>query len=286
MPNSLDFTTVLVTIHIVMSAKIHVGTQSWGYPDWLDGFFPIGTREADFLSIYARAFQSVEVDSTFHSVQPESTFRSWVKRTPDDFVFSLKFPQAVTHEGRLRDTAGVTELFFDRVRLLGPKLGPILVQLGPDFRPDEMPALLDFLPRIPRDLRVAIEFRDKGWVNNTVLTLLEEHNIAVALVDGPWIPLRWMLKLAERPTTDFLYVRLMGPDRSITDHSHVQVDRSRDIALWSEQLGNVPDRVTNIYAYVSNYFSGHAPADARELQRQLGLTVVEPAELDEQIGLF
>jgi uncharacterized protein YecE (DUF72 family) len=197
------------------------------------------------LSVYLRAFNTVEIDSTFYAVQSESTFESWVKRTPDDFVFSLKFPQAVTHEGRLRDTAGITELFFERVRILGPKLGPILVQLGPDFGPEEMPALLDFLPRIPKDLRVAIEFRQRGWITNTLLTLLEEHGVAIALVDGPWMPRRWALKLAERPTANFAYIRLMGADRSITDHSHVQLDRSHELALWRDQILDTPTSATS-----------------------------------------
>ena len=36
-----------------------------------------------------------------------------------------------------------------------------------------------------------------------------------------------MMALASRPTADFLYVRWMGPDRSIVDFSRIQMDRSR-----------------------------------------------------------
>ena len=31
------------------------------------------------------------------------TVRGWAQRTPDDFVFSLKLPQEITHERRLRN---------------------------------------------------------------------------------------------------------------------------------------------------------------------------------------
>jgi len=269
-----------------MSATIRVGTQGWNYAAWLGPFFPDGTRPADFLSLYARAFNSVEVDSTFYAVPPSTTLQSWFNRTPDDFVFSLKFPQSVTHEGRLRDTAGTTELFFDRVRELRHKLGATLVQLGPDFGPDELPALVDFLPRVPRDLRVAIEFRHRGWITPTVLTLLRDHGVALALVDGSWIPSRWTSKLAQQPTANFSYIRWMGPDRALTDHSRIQVDRSRELARWSEQITDLATRVEHIYGYVSNYYAGHAPRNARELQQLLGLPDVDPQLLGEQIQLF
>jgi uncharacterized protein YecE (DUF72 family) len=281
----LDFATAPAPIPI-MSVTIHVGTQGWNYDDWLGSFFPDGTRAANFLSMYARAFNSVEVDSTFYAVPLATTLRSWVNRTPDDFIFALKFPKSVTHDDRLRDTVGTTELFFDRVRELGPKLGPVLVQLGPDFQADEYTALADFLPRVPRDLKVAIEFRHRSWLTPSVLTLLRDHGVSVALNDGSWIPRPWLFKLAEQPIGNFTYIRWMGDDRSLTDHSHIQIDRSHELIQWRDRIVALAERVDHIYAYFSNYYAGHAPRNARDLQRLLGLPDVDPAVLGEQISLF
>ncbi len=269
-----------------MAATIRIGTQGWNYDAWLGPFFPYGTRSVDFLSVYARAFDTVEVDSTFYAVPSIASLRSWYDRTPERFVFALKFPQKVTHEGHLRDTTETTELFFDRVRELGHKLGPVLVQLGPNFGPGELPALVDFLPRLPRDLRVAIEFRHRGWVTEGVLALLREHHVAVALVDGPWMPRHWVLKLAERPTADFAYIRWMGSNRTLVDHSRIQVDRSREWGQWREAIDGLTMQVDSIYGYVSNYFAGHAPRSARDMQHVLGLPSVDPDQLGEQMQLF
>ena len=46
-----------------MSAEIHIGTQGWNYDAWVGPFYPTGTRPSEFLTVYARAFDSVEVDS-------------------------------------------------------------------------------------------------------------------------------------------------------------------------------------------------------------------------------
>jgi len=120
---------------------IRIGTQGWNYPAWVGPFYPSGTRASEFLSTYARAFRVVEVDSTFYAVPDANAVRAWRERTPDDFTFALKMPKQVTHELRLRDAEEIVNDFLARARELGTKLGPILLQMGPDFSPEELPAL-------------------------------------------------------------------------------------------------------------------------------------------------
>lgn len=269
-----------------MSAEIHIGTQGWNYDAWVGPFYPTGTRPSEFLTVYSRAFDTVEVDSTFYASPAATTIRSWAERTPKGFIFALKLPQEITHEQRLRDVTGASEVFFERVRELGDKLGPVLVQMGPDFQPGELPALVDFIGRVPKDLRIAIEFRHRGWITDGVLALLKEHNIALALSDGRWIPRKLMLSLAARPTADFAYIRWMGPNRDLVDYTRVQVDRSPEIDMWSDAIEVIAGKVSQVYGYVANTFSGHSPATARDFQYRLGQTPVDPDLLGEQMSLF
>ena len=269
-----------------MSARFRIGTQGWNYDAWVGPFYPSGTRPADFLTVYARAFDTVEVDSTFYAVPAAKTVRGWYDRTPAAFTFALKLPQEITHERRLRDADDIALQFYDRARELGEKLGPVLIQLGPDFGPVELPALAALLPKLPRDIRFAVEFRQRGWIHDGILALLAEHNVAVALVDARWIPRKTMIQLATRPTADFAYLRWMGPNRDIVDYSRIQVDRTREIEAWVAAIATFPAKVRDIYGYVNNHFAGHSPSSARELQRLLGQRPVEPDELGEQMSLF
>ena len=266
--------------------RVHIGTQGWNYDAWVGPFYPEGTRAADYLPVYARAFDTVEVDSTFYAIPASKTVRGWAQRTPDDFVFALKVPQEITHERRLRNADDLAAEFFDRARELGHKLGPVLIQLGPDFGPTELPAVAQFLPKLPRDIRFAIEFRQKGWIHDGVLALLAEHNVALTLSDGRWIPRKQMMALAERPTSDLLYVRLMGVDQSIVDYSRTQIDRTREIEAWAALLWPYAEQGREVFTYVNNHFAGHSPASARELQRLTGQSAVEPENLGEQMSLF
>lgn len=265
---------------------IRIGTQGWNYDAWVGPFYPVGTRLADYLPVYARAFDTVEVDSTFYAIPPSKTVRGWAERTPDEFVFALKMPQEITHERRLRDVDPALDVFLDRARELGPKLGSVLVQLGPDFAPAELPALASFLPRLPADIRFAVEFRQRGWIHDGLLAMLAEHGVALALSDGRWIPRKTMMSLATRPTASFTYVRWMGPNRDIVDYSRVQRDTTRELELWASVLGPLVERALDVYGYVNNHFAGHSPASARELQRLFGQTPVDPDQLGEQMSFF
>src|SRR2546423_5810651 len=166
---------------------VKVGCQGWNYDDWVTGaaggagiFYPQGTRSSAMLELYARAFETVEVDSTFYAIPAVTTVEGWAARTPPGFTFSLKLPQEITHERALRSgSAALVCEFCERVRRLGDHLACVLIQLPPQFEltPENTGALLEFLPQLPRDIRFSIEFRSPGWMNESVAEMLAKHNV-------------------------------------------------------------------------------------------------------------
>ena len=277
--------------------RVRLGTQGWNYDAWAGVFYPTGTRAPDHLAVYARAFDAVEVDATFYAIPSEKTVRAWAARTPADFRFALKLPQELTHLRRLRGGDDVLDTFLDRARLLGPKLGPVLVQLGPDFGPAELPALARFLPKLPADVRVAVEFRDRAWLADgalatSVIALLADHGVTPALSDGRWIPRRWVLRLADRLATrgagaaGVAYVRWMGANRDLVDYSRIQIDRTRELDAWADVLRALAPATEGVYGFVNNHFAGHSPQSVRELQQRLGQRTVHPEALGEQLTLL
>ncbi len=270
-----------------MSSNIRLGTQGWNYTAWVGPFYPDGTRTADFLSVYSRAFDTVEVDSTFYAIPPARTVRDWAARTPRKFKFSLKMPQEITHENGLRNSESLTKLFFERASELGDKLGAVLIQMGPGFGPSELPALATFLPGLPSsEVNIAVEFRQRNWIHDGVLALLAEHNVALALADARWIPRKVMQTLATRPTANFAYLRWMGPNRDIMDYSRIQFDRTRELESWAAVIVALTKKVKTVYGYVNNHYAGHSPASVRQLQQLLGVRVVQPSELGDQLSFL
>ncbi|MBW3628347.1 MAG: DUF72 domain-containing protein [Gemmatimonadetes bacterium] len=266
--------------------RVRLGTMGWNYAAWVGPLYPSGTPSREMLKLYARAFDTVEVDSTWYAVPAANTVRGWLDRTPDHFVFSLKMPREITHDRRLHGSDSVLADFIDRARELGPRLGPVLIQLGPDFSTDERPALERFLTLLPADVRFAVEFRQPGWICEETHELLTAHRVALAISDGRFIPRDWSLALVRRPTTDFHYLRWLGDTRELTDHSHLQIDRTADLQEWASAIRAVPGEAFSIYGYYNNHYSGHSPATAHAMLKLLGQNPVAPDQVGDQISLF
>ena len=198
--------------------EILIGTSGWSYRDWLGGFYAPGTRPESFLQSYAGSFRSVEIDSTFYSVPKASVVEGWRERSPEDFVFAAKFPREITHEaGGLSSGGELALLFLKRMSLLEGKLGPLLLQFPPGFRPERLDALRVFLEGLPREFRYALEFRHPDWHSEELLDLLTRLGMAWASGVGPDNP-------PVRPlTTDFSYLRWLG-ERQIDETFNLQND--------------------------------------------------------------
>lgn len=264
-----------------------LGTQGWNYPAWVGPFYPRAARAADFLGLYARIFDSVEVDSTFYAVPSAAAIESWARRTPPAFRFALKFPREATHEDRLATVRSRDLLrhFVERVRPLGPRLGPVLLQLPPDFGVDRRGDLDALLDELPADVRFAVEFRDPAWFTDSVWQDLATRHVASALTDSPFVGLDLVLDFAGRPGTDFAYVRWLGT-RDLTDYSRLQIDRGADLDRWAEVLAGLLSRGMDVYGYFNNHYQGHSPASARAFLERVGITPRNPEDLEPQRELF
>lgn len=126
----------------------------------------------------------------------------WAEQAPLGFCCAVKVGRYGTHRKKLRDAAVWLPNHLDRVRGLGPHLGPQLLQLPPRWRRD-VGRLDEVLFLAPRELRWAVEVRDPSWLHDDVFACLKRHDAALCLhdllPDHPW----------ER-TADWAYVRFHG----------------------------------------------------------------------------
>src|SRR5215472_14544621 len=102
-----------------MTADMRLGTSSFTAAGWAGSFYPLGTKQADYLSFYSTRFDTVEIDSTFYGIPTVEVVVNWARKTPSGFVFSLKAPQAITHEKVLIGCDWDCEKFVQTVSFLG-----------------------------------------------------------------------------------------------------------------------------------------------------------------------
>lgn len=261
---------------------IRLGTSSWSAQDWVGSVYRPGTAPTEFITQYAKRFNTVEIDATFYAVPRSSTVEGWRERTPDGFVFSAKVPRDITHERFLEDCGPALTGFLRAMSHLEDKLGPILLQF-PYFakksgvtRKDFMDRLRPFLDAAPRnEYTFVVEVRNKTWFNADLFEPLRERNVALALIDHPWMPRP--PDLLERDglfTGPILYIRWLGDrygiEKITKTWSESVIDRKRDLESWVPAIKAALDKQLPVYGYVNNHYSGHAPHDVALLEGLLG----------------
>jgi uncharacterized protein YecE (DUF72 family) len=161
---------------------IHVGTSGYSYKEWKGHFYPEDLPAAKFLSFYASQFDTVEINNTFYRMPSERVLIEWYAQVPETFRFVLKASQRITHYARLKTDDDSLDYFLRTANVLGPRLGPTLFQLPPNFKKD-LPRLAEFLAKLPRTWRAAVEFRHESWRSDDVLDALKARDIALVAVD-------------------------------------------------------------------------------------------------------
>jgi uncharacterized protein YecE (DUF72 family) len=255
---------------------ILLGTSAFTADGWQGSFYPPGMKSRDFLSYYATQFATVEVDSTFYGCPSATTVNNWAARTPEDFIFSVKVPQVITHDKALVDCDSEFEEFVKTMDILGPKLGPMVFQF-PSFDRWKFPkqesflAVLEpFLKKLPTDHRFVIEIRNKKWLDAKFVDVLREYNVALALTDTSFMPRPWEMKEKfDLMTADFAYVRWLGNRKEIEEQTttwdKIVVDRTSDLKNWVTVFKSLVSntKVLKIFAFSNNHYAGHGPATAK-----------------------
>ncbi|MCW3097679.1 MAG: hypothetical protein JWL77_3297 [Chthonomonadaceae bacterium] len=256
-----------------LTIPVHVGTMGWSYADWNGPFYPVAGPGKQAITLYARACDVVEIDSTFYGTPRETTVRQWVDATPPHFLFCPKVPRLITHDAGLRNVGAPLEDFVATMALLREKRGPMLIQMPPSFTRHQLPELRNFLPLLiqlsDKTARFAIEFRDRSLVGTDVADLLAEHGVALVAADYPAMPKRLEL------TTDFVYMRLIGKHGAFDHHRELQADRSDAIARWTGALRANQSHLQAAYIFCNNDYEGYGPGTVNKVRQNLGLSPIE-----------
>lgn len=253
---------------------VRVGTSGFSAEGWVGAFYPDKTQPRDYLSRYAEHFDTVEVDATFYRVPSEKAVRNWYEQTPPGFSIAAKVTQTITHEKCMLDCEDDLANFTRTMSLLQEKTGPLLLQF-PYFNRKTFSSsgewllrLEKFLPKLSREMKWALEIRNNSWLGPKFMDILAGNNVALALIDHPWMPRpSEIIQKWGGLTADFTYIRLLGDRYAIEEQTKIWdkviVDRRRELQEWADVTNTVRARVP-VYTYVNNHYAGHAPQTVRE----------------------
>jgi uncharacterized protein YecE (DUF72 family) len=235
-------------------SNLWIGTSGWTYDGWRGSFYPEDVPKKRWLSWYAERFSTTEINGSFYRTPSLEAVRAWRDQTPEHFLFAWKASKFITHWKRLTEKCrNSLELMETRLKVLEPKVGPVLFQLPPHFKVNR-PRLASFLKLLNKKRLYAFEFRDPGWYEPGVLDLLRDHGIAVCLSDHRDAPSPWEV------TAKHIYVRGHGPTGQYKDrYPKKTLDRwANEIKLWRRKR-------LKVFCYFDNDQKTAAPKDAERL---------------------
>jgi len=160
---------------------VRIGTAGWSIPRAVAAAFP---GEGTHLQRYARVLPCAEINSSFHRPHAPAVYARWAASTPGQFRFAVKVPRTITHDQKLRRAREPLQRFLDESAALGPRRGPLLVQLPPSFEFDPRIAGRFFhLLRRRYSGFVACEPRHASWFTLPAEQLLDSHAIGRVAAD-------------------------------------------------------------------------------------------------------
>jgi uncharacterized protein YecE (DUF72 family) len=212
--------------------RIRVGTSGWSYKGWKGSFYPSDLAAEDMLRHYATRLPTVEINNSFYRIPREKVLMDWAAQVPPEFSFVLKASRRITHINRLSTADDSLDYFLRTVNVLGERLGPTLFQCPPSLKKDIV-RLREFLERVPRTWRAALEFRHASWFDDEVYDALRARDVALVAVDED--EESWPLV----PTASWGYLRLRRSGYG-----------DGDLSAWAERIRGQPWR--EAYAFLKH----------------------------------
>jgi uncharacterized protein YecE (DUF72 family) len=268
--------------------KLLIGCSGWSYSDsfekggWLKVFYP--SNQTKRLEYYAQFFDTAELDATFYEkfykYMTKDTFRTMTNVTPDNFQFSIKVPEIVTHDKRLDvKSRAVTDLeeFLAKISPLkiSDKLGALLIQLPPSFTVKEFRNTEQFLDRLPSGYDYALEFRNPSWNTEGPWELLKHYNIAAVMTDSP-----------KQDNLQFLSESIITANHSFIRWHGKRIKprynylySKEELKPWADKVKMITSETAVVRGYFNNHYGARAVVNAIEFKEMSG-TILSVKEKD------
>ncbi|HEU4478811.1 MAG TPA: DUF72 domain-containing protein [Pyrinomonadaceae bacterium] len=232
--------------------NLFVGTSGYSYKEWKGSFYPEKLPAKDMLAYYASRLPAVEINNTFYRLPQKTVLENWRDQVPENFRFSVKASQRITHFKRLNGVADETKYMLETAAALGERLGPVLFQLPPNMKKD-LPRLEAFLQNLPAQTKTTWEFRHPTWLEDDVLELLSRHNQPLCISDTDDMPVNHVDK-----TANWGYLRLRRVNYS-----------AENLAEWLQRVRD--QNWDHAYVFFKHEDEGTGPKLAGEFLKLAGV---------------
>jgi len=232
--------------------QFYIGCAKWGRKDWIGKLYPKGTKEKDFLSLYARQFNSIEFNGFYYNLHSREQVEKWVSMVPDNFIFCPKFTESITHRRRLKDVRHEVDAFMDVISAFGEHLGPVFLMPHPTMGLNQRGVIEAFVDDLPVDMPVFLELRQPDWYTDgydrELYDFMRHKKRGLVITDAAGRRDCLHMHLS----TPDCFIRFVGNGLHPTDYTRIDAWVQR-IKLWMEE------GLENCYFFMHQHDELHSP---------------------------
>lgn len=250
-------------------SEILIGTSGFSYDDWKGAFYPPDMARKDFLEFYAGHFKALELNFSYYRIPEASRSRQMLERSGADLDFSVKAFRQMTHEISENSISGIIHLFLEGISpfVEAGRLGVVLLQFPQSFHytPENriyLKSLIEALTPLP----LAVEFRQREWLKESVYKTLQELGAGFVCVDEPSLPS--LIPPIAISTSVTGYIRFHGrnsKDWYGTD-SRMRYDylySEDELKEWVPKIRELAERTEKLFVFFNNHAKAQAVTNAR-----------------------
>lgn len=235
--------------------EYNIGCSGWFYWHWKGLFYPEELPQSKWFNYYTEKFDTVELNSPFYHWPKISTAKSWYRKSPKNFVYTLKVNRFITHIKKFKNCKKLIDSFYKIGEELKEKMGCFLFQLPPSLHFSKR-KLEEIIRQLNSEKTNVIEFRHKSWFIPEVYEKLKTNGIIFCIVSAPELPEDFV------KTADDVYIRFHGKTNWYADNYS-----DEELREWAKKIKK--SKAKRIWVYFNNDANAYAPWNALKLRKIL-----------------
>lgn len=256
--------------------EILIGTSGFYYDDWKGVFYPDDLPVGEYLSYYSQRFKTLELNFSYYKIPDSRQSAKMLENSGGSMEFTAKAFRQLTHEISEKSIKEVLPLFIKGMSpfIEANQLGAILLQFPQSFHYTVenrfyLKSILEALSGLP----VAVEFRQKEWLRESVYRTLEDMQAAFVCVDEPLLPS--LIPKTIITTSNTGYVRFHGRNKKDwygTD-SRARYDylySEEELGEWTQGILAMAEKTKKLFVFFNNHAKAQAVNNAGMLINLLG----------------
>jgi uncharacterized protein YecE (DUF72 family) len=268
-------------------AEIKIGTSGYSYKEWVGAVYPEGTKQRDFLKMYAGLFPTVELNFSYYTMPKARNLKRMLVDGGEKLTFSIKAHETITHKIDPSQWENEAKTFLIAIEPLrdAERLEAVLFQFPNSFRyEDDNRRYLGKLLNYFKDVPIAVEFRHSEWYITQVIEGMKKRNVPLVSLDMPDLPK--LPPSMDVVTSDTAYIRLHGRNKEAWwgKNAYAQYDyeyTDLEIDAWAGRIEGIAEQAQRILVYFNNHPQGKAARNAHTLEkllRKMGLIAADGGE--------